>query len=59
MMVYGYNKTSRQRIEEASGSNPEALAMQLRQEGVPEADIYRDVGTSEGAGTTIRAARRR
>ena len=32
MMVYGYNKTSRQRTEEASGSDPEAQAMQLRQE---------------------------
>ena len=40
MTTYGYIRTSRQRIQGAAGSAPEAQAHQLRQEGVPEANIY-------------------
>ena len=54
-MTYGYIRTSRQRIQGTAGSDPEAQAHQLRQEGVPEANIYRDVGVSGGTGTNSRA----
>ena len=53
--TYGYIRTSRQRIEGSAGSAPEAQAHQLRQEGVTEANIYRDVGISGGTGTNSRA----
>ena len=56
MTTYGYIRTSRQRIQGTAGSDPEAQAHQLRQEGVPEANIYRDVGVSGGTGTNSRAA---
>ena len=55
MMTYGYIRTSRQRIQGTAGSDSEAQAHQLRQEGVPEANIYRDVGVSGGTGTNSRA----
>ena len=55
MTTYGYIRTSRQRIQRTAGSDPEAQAHQLRQEGVPEANIYRDVGVSGGTGTNSRA----
>ena len=55
MTTYGYIRTSRQRIQGTAGSDPEAQAHQLRQEGVPEANIYRDVGVSGGTGTNSRA----
>ncbi len=55
MTVYGYIRTSRQRIEGAAGSDPEAQAHQLRQAEVPEANIYRDIGVSGGTGTNSRA----
>ena len=55
MTTYGYIRTSRQRIQGTSGSDPEAQAHQLRQEGVPEANIHRDVGISGGTGTNSRA----
>ena len=55
MKTYGYIRTSRQRIQGTAGSDPEAQAHQLRQEGVPEANIHRDVGVSGGTGTNSRA----
>ena len=55
MTTYGYIRTSRQRIQGTAGSYPEAQAHQLLQEGVPEANIYRDVGVSGGTGTNSRA----
>ena len=55
MTVYGYIRTSRQRIEGTAGSDPEAQAYQLRQNAVPEANVYRDVGVSGGTGTNSRA----
>ena len=55
MTTYGYIRTSRQRIQGTTGSDPEAQAHQLRQEGVPEANIFRDVGVSGGTGTNSQA----
>ena len=55
MTTYGYIRTSRQRIQGTSGSDPEAQVHQLRQDGVPEANIHRDVGVSGGTGTNSRA----
>ena len=37
------------------GRDPEAQAYQLRQDDVPEANVYRDVGVSGGTGTNSRA----
>ena len=53
--TYGYIRTSRQRIQGTAGSDPEAQTHQLREEGVPEDYIYRDVGISGGTGTNSRA----
>ena len=55
MTTYGYIRTSKQRMEGTSGIDPEAQALLLRQDGVPEANIYRDVGVSGGTGTNSRA----
>ena len=55
MAHFGYIRTSRQRIQGAAGSDPEAQAHQLRQDGVPETNIYRDVGVSGGTGTNSRS----
>ena len=54
MTTYGYIRTSRQRIQGTSGSDPAAQAHQLQQDGVPEANIHRDVGISGGTGTNSR-----
>ena len=54
-MTYGYIRTSRQRIEGTSGSDPASQARQLHQDGVLEANIFRDVGVSGGTGTNSRA----
>ena len=55
MTTYGYIRTSRQRIRGTAGSDPAAQAHQLHQDGVPEANIHRDVGVSGGTGTNSRA----
>ena len=55
MTTYGYIRTSRQRIQGTAGSDPAAQARQLHQDGVPEANIFRDVGVSGGTGTNSRA----
>ena len=55
MTTYGYIRTSRQRIQGTSGSDPASQAHQLHQDGVPEANIFRDVGVSGGTGTNSRA----
>ena len=52
MTTYGYIRTSRQRIQGTVGSDPEAQAHQLRQEGVPEDNIHRDVGVREARAPT-------
>ena len=54
MTVYGYIRTSRQRIEGTAGSDPEVQSHQLRQAGVEDLQIYRDVGVSGGTGTNTR-----
>jgi len=54
MTTYGYIRTSRQRIEGTAGSDPEAQALQLRQAGVEDLHIFRDVGVSGGTGTNTR-----
>ena len=56
MTVYGYIRTSRQRIEGTSGSAPEAQAHQIHQDGVPEANIFRDVGCREALAPTAEPA---
>ena len=53
MKTYGYIRTSRQRIQGTAGSDPEAQAHQLLQEGVPEANIHRDVGVSVKGGVKV------
>ena len=54
MTTYGYIRTSRQRIQGTSGSDPEAQVHQLHQDGVPEANVFHDVGISGGTGTNSR-----
>ena len=54
MTTYGYIRTSRQRIRGTSGSDPASQALQLHQDGVPEANVFRDVGVSGGTGTNSR-----
>ena len=54
MTTYGYIRTSRQRIQGTAGSDPEVQAHQLRQEGVPQFNIHRDVGVSGTTGTQDR-----
>ena len=54
MTVYGYIRTSRQRIAGTAGSDPEVQAHQLRQAGVEDLQIFRDVGVSGGTGTNTR-----
>ena len=49
MTTYGYIRTSRQRIQGTSGSDPSA-GSPAPQDGVPEANIHRDVGISGGIG---------
>ena len=56
MTTYGYIRTSRQRIQGTSGSDPASQAHQLHQDGVPEANIHRDVGISGGTGPTAEPA---
>ena len=53
--TYGYIRTSRQRIQGTSGSDPAAQALQLHQDGVTEDNIHRNVGISGGTGTNSRA----
>ena len=54
MTTYGYIRTSRQRIQGTSSSDPASQALQLHQDGVPEANVFRDVGVSGGTGTNSR-----
>ena len=54
MATYGYIRTSRQRIAGTAGSDPEAQVLQLRQAGVDDLYIFRDVGVSGGTGTNTR-----
>ena len=51
--TYGYVRTSRPRVSELSGSDPETQRQQLRAAGVALSHIYQDVGVS---GTNSRRA---
>ena len=44
--IYGYVRTSRPRVSELSGSDPESQRQQLLAAGVAISDIYQDVGVS-------------
>ena len=52
--TYGYARTSRPRVSELSGSDPETQRQQLQAAGVALSHIYQDVGVSETSGTNSR-----
>ena len=56
MPTYGYIRTSRQRIQgSARAATQQRRLTSSSQDGVPEANIHRDVGISGGTGTNSRA----
>ena len=54
--TYGYVRTSRPRVSELSGSDPETQRQQLLAAGVALSHIYQDVGVSGTSGTNRRRA---
>ena len=54
--TYGYVRTSRLRVSELSGSDPETQRQQLLTAGVELSHIYQDVGVSGTSGTNSRRA---
>ena len=52
--IYGYVRTSRPRVSELSGSDPETQRQQLLAAGVALSHIYQDVGVSGTYGTNSR-----
>ena len=52
--TYGYVCTSRSRVSELSGSDPETQRQQLLAAGVALSHIYQDVGVSGISGTNSR-----
>ena len=52
--TYGYVRTSRPRVSELSGSDPETQRQQLLAAGVALSHIYQDVGVSGTSGTSSR-----
>ena len=52
--TYGYVRTSRPRVSELSGSDPETQRQQLLAAGVALSHIYQDVGISGISGTNSR-----
>ena len=54
--TYGYVRTSRPRVSEQSGSDPETQRQQLLAAGVELSQIYQDVGVSGTSGTNSRRA---
>ena len=52
--AYGYGRTSRARVSELSGSDPETQRQQLLAAGVALAHIYQGVGVSGTSGTNSR-----
>ena len=52
--IYGYIRTSRRLQEGVAGMDPASQERQLRQAGVPLANVYRDVGVSGATGTRER-----
>ena len=49
--TYGYVRTSRPRVSELAGSDPETQRQQLLAAGVALSHIYQDVGVSGASGT--------
>ena len=52
--TYGYVRTSRPRVSELSGGDPETQRQQLLAAGVALSQIYQDVGISGTSGTNRR-----
>ena len=52
--IYGYVRTSRPRVSELSGSDPETQRQQLLAAGVALSHIYQDIGVSGTSGTNSR-----
>ena len=52
--TYGYVRTSRPRVSELAGSDPETQRQQLLAAGVALSHIYEDVGVSGASGTNSR-----
>ena len=52
--TYGYVRTSRPRVSELAGSDPETQRQQLLAAGVALSHIYQDVGVSGIFGTNSR-----
>ena len=49
--IFGYIRTSRRLQEGVPGMDPASLELQFRRAGVPQFNIYRDVGVSGTTGT--------
>ena len=54
--IYGYVRTSRPRVSELSGSDPETQRQQLLAAGMALSHIYQDVGVSGTSDTNNRWA---
>ena len=52
--TYGYVRTSRPRVSELAGSDPETQRQQMLSAGVALSHIYQDVGVSGTSGTNSR-----
>ena len=52
--TYGYVRTSRPRVSELAGSDPETQRQQMLAAGVALSHIYQDVGVSGNSGTNSR-----
>ena len=52
--TYGYARTSRPRVSEMAGSDPETQRQQLLAAGVALSHIYQDVGVSGTSSTNSR-----
>ena len=52
--TYGYVRTSRPRVSDLAGSDPETKRQQLLAAGVALSHIYQDVGVSGTSGTNSR-----
>ena len=52
--LYGYIRTSRRLIAGEPGNDPDTQRLQLLDAGVPNANLYQDLGVSGSTGTTTR-----
>ena len=55
MTLYGYIRTSKQRIDGQAGGEPDTQRRQLHSAGVQPANVYADTGGSGATGTNTRA----